>query len=126
MIMFTIMTTIIIMHILLLFVIIRRLLCHCFHVIIIEYIINYIITKYSMRIQANFVPFACGCEYEFTEKATFSFLIVCSKPEPNMLKILLISYSFQHFPKNYPSFLFYSHIITYYSHIIFMLYCFRY
>ena len=28
----------------------------------------------------------------------------------------LISYSFQHFPKHYPL-LFYSHIITYYSHI---------
>ena len=36
----------------------------------------------------------------------------------NMLKILLIINSFQHFPKIYPLFLFHSHVITYYFHII--------
>ena len=38
--------------------------------------------------------------------------------KPNMLKILPISYSFQHFPKRLPIFVFYSHIITNDSHIL--------
>ena len=42
---------------------------------------------------------------------------VVVKPEPNMLKILPIIPSSTS-QKFYPLFLFYSHIITYYSHII--------
>ena len=43
--------------------------------------------------------------------------VLWSKPEPNILKILLIIPSSTS-QKIYPLFLFYSHIITYYSHVI--------
>ena len=44
-------------------------------------------------------------------------IYTCGKPEPNMLKILpIIPFSISQ--KFYPLFLFYSHIITYYSHFV--------
>ena len=49
---------------------------------------------------------------------------VWDRPEPNMLKILSIIPSSTS-QKNYLLFLFYSQIITYYSHIILLLYCFK-